>query len=198
MKHLVSLLAVVLMSPLVAPPVFAQSVEAQIAEAVLPLPADLRADATVATYDPHTGARNVLRQGTNIAECHSENSETGYTRCYRKVLVPRNDLTAKLRAEGKSGEEIQAAVAAAVEAGTIPPAPTGTMSYHLSRDDNRIKLLWVMEVPGATPESIDVSTVSQRDNALKGAGRPWLMRAGTPAAHIMIPINNTPLSNHAP
>jgi hypothetical protein len=41
----------------------------------------------------------------------------------------------------------------------------------------------------ATPESIGVSTVSQRDAALKGEGLPWLMLPGTPGAHVMIPIN---------
>ena len=45
-----------------------------------------------------------------------------------------------------------------------------------------------MSVPFATPESIGVSTVSQRDAALKGQGLPWLMLAGTAGAHIMIPI----------
>jgi hypothetical protein len=41
-----------------------------------------------------------------------------------------------------------------------------------------------------------VSTVSQQGAALKGKGLPWMMLPGTPGAHIMIPINNTPLSNH--
>ncbi len=69
------------------------------------------------------------------------------------------------------------------------------MGYALRHDDRRIKLLWVMMVPGATSESIGASTESQRNNALKGEGRPWLMLAGTPNAHIMIPINGTPLSS---
>jgi hypothetical protein len=47
----------------------------------------------------------------------------------------------------------------------------------------------VLSVPGATTDSIGVSTVSQRENALEGRGQPWLMLAGTPGAHIMIPIN---------
>ena len=55
--------------------------------------------------------------------------------------------------------------------------------------DGVIKRLWVMSVPFATPESIGVSTVSQRDGALKGQGLPWLMLAGTAGAHVMIPIN---------
>ena len=71
------------------------------------------------------------------------------------------------------------------------------MSYRYSDDPKRIKLLWVMSVPNATPETIGVSTTSQRDAALKGAGQPWLMLSGTPGAHVMIPINNLPLSNTA-
>jgi hypothetical protein len=64
------------------------------------------------------------------------------------------------------------------------------MSYRLYGKKDRIQLLWVLSVPGATPESIGVSDGSQRDEAINnGDGRPWLMLAGTPGAHIMIPIN---------
>jgi len=34
-----------------------------------------------------------------------------------------------------------------------------------------------------------VSDDSRRDESISGDGRPWLMLAGTPGAHIMIPIN---------
>ena len=34
-------------------------------------------------------------------------------------------------------------------------------------------------------------------SCLRKWGMPWMMLPGTPGAHIMIPINNTPLSNHA-
>jgi hypothetical protein len=34
-----------------------------------------------------------------------------------------------------------------------------------------------------------VSEGSQRDHALGGDGRPWLMLAATPGAHVLIPIN---------
>ncbi len=198
MRRLVSLFAVVLVSALLAAPAAAQGpggADPRIAAAIRPLPADLKADATVVVYDQHTGAREVLRQGSNIVECQPEDPETEFTRCYNTVLVPRNDLMAKLRAEGKSPEEIQAAVAAAVAAGDIPEAPAGTMSYRLYTKDDRIRLLQVMRVPGATEELIGISTESQRDNALAGRGFPWLMRAGTPAAHVMMPINNTLWSN---
>jgi hypothetical protein len=185
----VSAAVVLLLSPLAAATASAQSVDALVAQAVLPLPEDLRAGATVVAYDATTGARNVLRQGTNAIECQPKDPTDGFTRCYNKILAPRRDLEAKLHAEKKSDKEIQEAVAAALKAGTIKAPPFGTMSYRLSSDEGRIKLLWVMSVPNATPESIGVSTVSQRDAALKGQGMPWLMLPGTPGAHVMIPIN---------
>ena len=159
-----------------------------IAQATLPLPEDLRAGATVYSYDKATGARNVVRPGTNFVECMPRGDD-GFTWCYNKVSAPRRDLQAKLRAEKKTDKEIQEAVAAATAAGTIKPTPFGTVSYRLYGKKDRIQLLWVMSVPNATPESIGVSEGSRRDDALKGDGRPWLMLAGTPGAHIMIPIN---------
>jgi len=179
-----------------AVPARAQSVDPRIAEALQPLPDDLKAGATVVTYDAATGARQVLRQGTNQIECQPKAAD-GFVRCYNKILAPRRDLEAKLRAQKKSDAEVQAAVTEAQKAGTVPRPQFGTMSYRYSDDPTRIKLLWTMSVPNATPESIGVSTVSQRDAALKGTGQPWLMLPGTPGAHIMIPINALPLSSKA-
>jgi hypothetical protein len=159
-----------------------------ITQATLPLPEDLRAGAAVYSYDKATGARKVLRPGTNFVECMPRGDD-GFTWCYNKVTAPRRDLQAKLHAEGKSDKEVQDAVAAATAAGAIKPTPFGTMSYRLYGKKDRIQLLWVMSVPNATPESIGVSEGSQRDEALKGQGVPWLMLPGTAGAHIMIPIN---------
>src|SRR5262245_12061409 len=161
----------------------------EIAQATLPLPEDLRAGATVYKYDPKTGERITLRKGTNSLECSPRGAD-GFTWCYHAVTGPRRDLSAKLRAQGKSDKEIQDATAEATKAGTIKPTPYGTMMYRLYGKKDRIQLLWVLVVPGATPDSIGVSDDSQRDEAINnGDGRPWLMNAGTPGAHIMIPIN---------
>lgn len=192
MKRLIGLAAaVVLSSPVVVAIVHAQSDQEKIAQAVLPLPEDLRAGATVVQHDPATGERHVLRQGSNFVECQPK-GEDGFTWCYNKSQAPRRDLQAKLKAQKKSDKEIQEAIAAAMKDGTLKLPTWGTMSYRLSGDEGRIKLLWVMSVPNATPEQVGVSTVSQRDAALKGQGRPWLMLPGTPGAHIMIPINPGP------
>ena len=164
------------------------TVEQQIAEAVHILPKDLQAGATVVTYDPATGARKVLRQGTNFMECQPKMAD-GFERCYNKAFAPRRDFEAKLRAQKKSDEDIQKAVQAALKDGTLPAPPKAMMSYRGFDKEDRIQNLWVMQMPGATSETVGVSTVSQRDNALKGEGLPWMMLPGTPGAHIMIPIN---------
>lgn len=191
MKHILYLAGFCLFAGLAA----AQTAE-EIDKAVLPLPEDLRAGAAVYVYDDH-GDRKILRQGNNMVECMPKSPEDGFTRCYNKVTADRRDFQAKLKAQKKSDKEIQEAMAQATKEGKIKPAPYGVMSYRYSDDDKRIKLLWIMSVPGATPETTGVSTASQRDAALKGKGLPWMMLPGTPGAHIMIPINNTPLSNHA-
>ncbi len=160
----------------------------EVEQAVLPLPDDLKAGATVYNYDPKTGERVTLKKGTNQVECTPRGAD-GFTWCYHVVGAPRRDFSAKLRAQGKSDKEVTAAVEAATKAGTLKPTPFGTMSYRLYGKKDRIQLLWVLSVPGATPESIGVSEGSQRDEALKGQGVPWLMLPGTPGAHIMIPIN---------
>ena len=174
--------------------VMAQSAD-EIAKAVLPLPEDLRADATIYVYDEN-GDRKILRPGRNMVECMPKNPEDGFTRCYNKITADRRDFEAKLKTKKKSQQEITAAMDQATKEGKIKPAPYGVINYRYSDDDKRIKLLWIMSVPNATPEMVGVSTVSQQAAALKGKGLPWMMLPGTPGAHIMIPINNTPLSNH--
>ncbi len=189
-KYIGAVAALVLAAPLVGA-AQTPSVEVQIAEAVQILPEDLRAGATVVTYDRATGARKVLRQGTNFLECQPK-APDGHERCYHKMFAPRRDLEAKLQAEKKSEKEIAEAVAAAVKAGTIPPSPPAMMAYRNYDKTDRIQKLWVMSLPNRTPESVGVSTAPQRDAALKGEGLPWMMQPGGPGAHIMIPINPKP------
>lgn len=172
----------------------AQSTEEIIAQSVRPLPEDLRAGATVFRYDPATGERIVLRQGTNHVECRPKDEE-GFTRCSPAANASRSDLSAKLRAQGMSGDELSAALADAEKKGLVNPPIFGALSYRLYDEPDRIQLLWIVSVPNATPEQLGMPTGSQRDNALAGRGSPWMMEPGTPGAHLMIPINGTALSN---
>lgn len=172
-----------------------KSLSDKVAQATLPLPEDLRAGAAVVEYDKATGARKTLREGSNMIVCQPRDEESGFTRCGHKDNLAEEDLRAKLKAEGKSNEDIQAAVAAAEEAGTIAPRKFGQLGYRLYEEDDRLKLLWVMRLPNATSAELGMPTGSQRDNALAGKGLPWMMREGTEGAHLMIPINSTELSN---
>jgi hypothetical protein len=189
MTRWIGLVGVAMLANMLPAAESSRSAEELIAEAVQPLPQDLRAGATVVTYDPETGARNVLRKGTNSIECEPRNPDDGFIRCYSNARAPRREMEAKLKAEKKSQKEIQEALAAATKDGTLKAPQYGSMSYRLATKDGVIKRLWVMSVPFATPETIGVSTTSQRDAALKGHGLPWLMLAGTAGAHVMIPIN---------
>jgi DNA-binding transcriptional MerR regulator len=165
-----------------------------VAHAVLPLPADLRDGAAVISYDD-AGNRQVLREGSNMMECQVRDEDTGFTRCYHKSLGAESDMRAKLSVEGKTGEEISSAINAARADGMLTPAPFGSLAYRLYEEEDRLKLLWVMRLPNAMSQDLGMSTASQRDPSLEGKGLPWMMREGTPGAHLMIPINGTELSN---
>ncbi|HMD35273.1 MAG TPA: hypothetical protein VKH42_09910 [Vicinamibacterales bacterium] len=192
MKRFISIVAVLIAAtPIAGRVASAQTNEQKVAEAVKPLPDDLKAGATVVTYDAKTGARQVLRQGTNFIECQPTMAD-GFIRCYNKVMTPRRDMEAKLHAQGMKDEDVTKEIQAATKDGRLKPPPFGTVSYRYSDDPGRIKLLWVISVPNATPEMLGISTESQRDAALKGNGKPWMMLPGTPGAHIMIPINPGP------
>jgi len=179
---------------IVAAGAWAQSTDAIVAQALLPLPEELRAEATVYRRDPATGERIVLKRGTNYVECTPQDDE-GFTRCESTRMGPRRDLAAKLEAQGVTGDDLQAALAKAEAAGEIEPVPFGTMLYRLFATPDRIQRLWLVRVPNATSEQLAMATGSQRDNALAGKGLPWMMREGTPNAHLMIPINGTEFSN---
>ena len=172
-----------------------KAVDDMVTHATLPLPEDLRAGAAVVTFDPDTGARTVLREGTNMIECQARDERTGFTRCYHKSLAAESNLRAKLSAEGKDFQAVSAGVNAARADGSIPVAPMGSIAYRLYEEDDRLKLLWVLRLPNATSAKLGMSTAAQRDNSLAGKGLPWMMREGTASAHLMIPINGTELSN---
>src|ERR1041385_644401 len=143
MKKMMRAAAIVVACAPIAAAQTAPSAEQQIAEAVRLPPEHLRAGATVVTYDA-SGARKVLRQGTNFLECQPRMAD-GFTRCYSKTLAPRRDYEAKLRAQKKTDEEISKAVAAAVKDGILPASSyQAMMSYRGYDKRDRIQDLWVI------------------------------------------------------
>ena len=171
----------------------AQTDQAIIDKALSPLPMDLRADATVYTYDDE-GNRVTLKVGGNHVECQPTDEE-GFTRCGAVSQRARRDLQAKLSAQGLGGEELQMALQRAEDAGDIPARQFGALSYRRFDTADRIQYLFVVSLPNATAEQLGMPTGSQRDNSLAGQGTPWMMRSGTSGAHLMIPVNGTEYSN---
>jgi hypothetical protein len=159
------------------------SKEDQIKQALSALPLQLRAGATVINYSPN-GDPIVLRQGDNGVVC-TPNQPSGKNfsvNCYAQVLRAQHDMQAKEKAEGKDPKAIQADVQAAIKSGKLPTPPMGTALYSLSgKNEADAKEMWVILVPGMTAEETGLPTKPT------AAGTPWLMRAGTPGAHIHLP-----------
>jgi hypothetical protein len=170
------------------------SAASQISDAVSPLPESLRADATVITRDA-TSASKVLRQGSNGVICETNRptpTAAFNVLCYAKALTAQQDFTAKLQAQGKSQQDVQAAVTAARQSGQLQPPPMGTMSYSKSgKTAADARILWVMRVPNATAESLGLPTKA-------GRGSPWMMLSGTAGAHVMMPQTEASLAAPPP
>ncbi len=123
---------------------------ALIAEAVQILPEDLRADATVVTYDAGHRRAPGAAAGRQLHRVPAARSADGFVRCYHKLLAPRRDLESEAaRREEDRRRGLSQAVAAAVKAGTIPATPQGVMSYRGYDKRDRIQNLWVMSLPNA-------------------------------------------------
>ena len=193
MQKKTSLLAMMAATMFFSGQLAAQSDQATIEKALSPLPEDLRADATVFTYDD-AGNRVTLKVGSNHVECQPTDAE-GFTRCGPVAQRARRDLQAKLSAQGLEGEELQMAMQKAEDEGKIPGRVFGSLSYRRFDTPDRIQYLMVVSLPFATAEELGMPKGSQRDNSLAGRGTPWMMRSGTSGAHLMIPVNGTEYSN---
>jgi hypothetical protein len=177
------------------------SADAQIAEAVSPLPESARAGATIITHDAK-GNPKVVRQGNNGITCEPsralpliEGISPGgefNVQCYGKGLSPVHQMMVKLLVEGRSGKEVATDVQAAVDSGRLQPPPAGTMGYYkFGKTGADARVLWILYLPNATAESLGLPTKS-------GQGSPWMMLSGTPRAHVMLPQTEAGLAAGTP
>jgi hypothetical protein len=166
--------------------------ELQIAEAVSPLPEEMREAATVLAYvDGDTLSR--VRMGLNLMICLADDPKIdGFNvACYHRDLEPFMARGRQLRAEGHTTAEVQAARLKEIEDGDLPMPSHPSALYSLTGPEGSFDAatgtaplargLHVIYVPYATEQSIGVSEVASSE-------RPWLMNPGTPWAHIMIRI----------
>jgi hypothetical protein len=149
-------------------------------DALQPLPEVLRADATV-VLEVASGKRAVLRKGTGNVICRADTPARGFdVFCYQKDMDAFWTRFAQLAREGKSNEEIRNALSAEASAGEMKIFAGATV-YELSGDSVESSLpSMAIFLPNATAASTGLST--ERSHY-----RPWLMWAGTPFAHVMIP-----------
>ena len=152
----------------------AQSVEEQIAEAVLAAPEPLRADATVIVRGDD-GAPNVIRQGANELVCEADGPAPGFAvECYHHSFQDVMDWMRRRMAEGaRSFTELF------IGGGPDAEVSVGAMQYALvgpTREEAELHIS--INLPHATGASTGLPT----EERLEG---PWLMWAGSSAAHVM-------------
>ena len=162
----------------------------QVAAAVLPLPADLRASATVLGYDA-AGKLVTLREGTGAMRCLADDpaQENFHVACYHKALEPFMARGRALRAEGVKGTEVDTVRFREIAAGKLAMPRTGGALYTLTGPAGSwnaaagkatgARPLFVYYMPGATGATSGISETPSRTE-------PWLMFPGTPKAHVML------------
>jgi len=175
-------------APATAAPATVPSAEEQITQAVLPLPNDLRASASVLGYAPD-GKFVALRNGTGGMTCLSNNPQSPrfHVACYHKSLEPFMARGRELRTQGVTGDQVDSVRFREAKEGKLklPEKPALLYSLTGQKDayDPATKTakgtpLFVVYIPYATGESTGLSAVPAR-------GTPWVMFPGTPKAHIM-------------
>jgi hypothetical protein len=171
------------------------STDEQITQAVLPLPTDLRASATVLGYAPD-GKLVTLRSGAGGMTCLANNPQSPrfHVACYHKSMEPFMARGRELRAQGVQGDQVDTVRFREAREGKIKMPTQAAMLYSLTgaKDayDPATKTakgtpLFVVYMPFATSETTGLSAIPQR-------GTPWVMNAGTPKAHIMFVPSMSP------
>lgn len=176
-------------SPLSAQSARPAPVAQQVDAATLPLPTDMRADATVMGYRT-AGKLEVLRAGKNGMRCLADDpsDERFHVACYHEGLEPFMARGRALRASGVTGAKVDSVRYAEVDSGKLRMPAGAAALYQLTGPVNdydpakkvarESKPQFVIYVPFATVATTGLSTLPQ-------IGSPWLMLPGTPKAHIM-------------
>lgn len=171
------------------------SADEQIAQAVLPLPNDLRASASVLGYTPD-GKLVTLRAGTGGMTCLANNPQGPrfHVACYHKSMEPFMARGRELRTQGVQGDQVDSVRFREAREGKIklPTQPSVLYSLTGAKDaydpatrTAKATPLFVVYIPYATSETTGLSAIPQR-------GAPWVMNAGTPKAHIMFVPSMSP------
>jgi hypothetical protein len=162
----------------------------QIAEAVTPLPQELKADAAVLGYVT-PGKLVSLREGRNDMICLAPDpaQKNFHSACYHKGMEPFMARGRALRAQGVKGEQVDTVRFAEVKSGKLKMPAHPSMLYQIfggTFDPETEKVtggswLYITYMPFATTATTGL-TSKPSDKS------PWLMFPGTPKAHIMFSV----------
>ena len=165
--------------------------EALIATAILAAPEASREGAKVIGYNA-AGEFVTLREGTNEFICLADDpKKDGFNAaCYHQSLEPFMAMGRKLKAEGKTPQEVDALREQGVKDGSLTMGDTGSTLHVLSGPDARYdpqtgkvagaQYRYVVYMPFATAASTGLPEAPVAPN------HPWIMDPGTYRAHIMI------------
>ncbi len=161
----------------------------QIALAVLAAPEESRAGAGVWGYDD-SGKFVNLRKATNDFVCFGDDParEKIYAVCMPKDVEYWNLRRREVKAQWTETKDVFKALWKEVESGKLAKPPAASTIHRLrgssfDASTGRVsdyRLGWIVAMPNATAESVGLS-------AKRATETPWLMYAGTPDAHIMVP-----------
>ena len=162
----------------------------QIAQAITPLPEELKAGATVLGYQV-AGKLVSLRAGTNDMICLAPDpaAKSFHSACYHKAMEPFMARGRELRAQGVKGAQVDTVRFAEVKSGKLKMSKQPSMLYQIfggtfDAATGKVtggSLLYVTYIPFATPATTGLS-------AKPSDKSPWLMFPGTPKAHIMFSV----------
>ncbi len=167
------------------------SPEVQIAGAVAAAPLDLGEKAAVLGYDEE-GKLVRLREGEGELVCLADDPSDSrfHTACYHKGLETFMERGRELAAEGVKSSERHRIRHEEIDAGKLamPKEPTslytvtGTAFDPETGEVAGAKRVYVIYLPYATGASTGLPTGPDP----KRPSAPWIMRMGTPSAHVMI------------
>ncbi|HEX7025336.1 MAG TPA: hypothetical protein VF187_11010 [Gemmatimonadales bacterium] len=167
-------------------PVTIPPAEVQMAGAVLPLPADQRAGATVLGYGAD-GKLTTLRRGSGDMTCLASDPKQAefHAACYHNDMEPFMARGRALRASGVTGAQVDSVRFREVKEGKLPmPKNPSAMAQIFGESYDAVKnevakpqALYVVYIPFATGKTTGLPE--------KPFGKaPWVMFPGTPKAHI--------------
>ena len=168
------------------------SAEQQIASALLPLPAEFRADARVLGYRPGSTELVTLREGNGAFICLASNPALTqfHVACYHRSLEPFMARGRALRAAGVKGDLVDSARFAEIRTGKLAMPKQAAALYSLTGPANSAYDTTAKTVSGARSLAViyisGATTASTGLSARPVEGAPWIMFAGTPKAHIML------------